>query len=104
MGHRKREAEGFASLLSAFRGVQGLIKEYDEAAEAVARTTEKLESLLVKVQKALGAPGLKFAHSKFRYEVECADSLAKEVQRRLGGEVTSTKKGFIRHALQRSPG
>lgn len=79
-----------------YKPAKGVDPEFDKHVAAVSQLQERLDGELESIAEELEMPlsFFKFTHTKFRYEVECPETLDKSKQRQL--DITSTRKGFIR--------
>lgn len=75
--------------------VPGNCKEYDDLLESINETKLRFDEELKRISKQMNTSALTFVNNKYRYEVECPESIPKS-RFPDSAEITSSKKGYVR--------
>ncbi|PFH32037.1 putative DNA mismatch repair protein MSH6-1 [Besnoitia besnoiti] len=75
---------------------KGVLAAYDETEKEMQEVQQKLAKCLEDLKAAWKMRSLAFVHSKFKYEVECPDTVSKQLLRDYECDITSSRKGFYR--------
>ncbi|KAJ1608563.1 DNA repair protein [Cryptosporidium canis] len=75
--------------------VPGNCKEYDDLLESINETKSCFDEELRRISKQMNTTAISFVNNKYRYEVECPESIPKS-RFPQSAEITSSKKGYVR--------
>ncbi|TRY50204.1 DNA mismatch repair proteins mutS family domain containing protein [Cryptosporidium tyzzeri] len=75
--------------------VPGNCKEYDDLLESINETKLCFDEELKRISKQMNTTAISFVNNKYRYEVECPESIPKS-RFPDSAEITSSKKGYVR--------
>ncbi|KAF7456796.1 putative DNA mismatch repair protein MSH6 [Cryptosporidium felis] len=75
--------------------VPGNCKEYDEILDSMNNLKSSFDDELKRISKQMNTTAISFVNNKYRYEIECPESIPKS-RFPDSAEITSSKKGFVR--------
>ncbi|KAH8738523.1 DNA repair protein [Cryptosporidium ryanae] len=78
-----------------WKPVPGKCREYDEIVDSINNIKKSLNDELLRISKEMNTTSISFVNNKYRYEIECPESIPKS-RFPDSAEITSSKKGYVR--------